>query len=140
MDDAAPLAGSARGAPPPRYVDGMWLRLLAGSALVACRAASSPAVSTTELTAAEYDVAYRIAEAACDRVECRPGLSRDACVSAKLRDSTTSSSLAQCRSPIDRAAVQRCLLAVNAAACGTGAQQGCSKGELCPDLPSEGTT
>jgi hypothetical protein len=96
-----------------------------------------------DLTTAEYEAAYRIATARCERqtAACSSYASRDACVRAKLVPSAADARLEQCNQPVDDAKVEACVAAIRGGACGTGitAIAACRQSAICPYVPEEGT-
>jgi hypothetical protein len=116
------------------------------AALTACGSHYAPApreVSSGDLTTAEYQAAYRIAGARCDRqtATCSSYPSRDACIKDKLLPSASEARLEQCEQPVDDAKVEACVAAIRGGECGKGisAIEACRSSAICPYVPEEGT-
>jgi len=128
-----------------------WSCLGAGAllaSLAACGHVPTPK-STAQLRSDEYDAAYRIAEARCDRqtpaCETASGAhyaSRDACIQAKLFASAMETEMPSCKEQvIDESDLDACIAQIHQNACGTGVRgiDACRPKKLCPYRAEEGT-
>ena len=101
------------------------------------------AVSTSDLTSNEYNAAYRIAAARCDRQTpaCSSFASREACLRSKLASSAADVRLEDCSDPILDGHLNACVNAIQHAACGTGITgiEACHPRAICPYVAEEGT-
>lgn len=102
----------------------------------ACAPVEPGAVSSSELTFASYDAAYRIAAARCDRdmSGCATFSSRSACIDAKLSPSVADARLQRCLDPIDEVHLRECLADIRRSTCRTaiGSIEACRRIALCP--------